>query len=327
VLLFANPFSGSGPNRTWVEAFANQLTQAGLIAAVHWEPGRRREVLRAAADALGSNAPPPWILAAGGDGSVAAVLNDMAAADVLHWPFATLPVGNENLFAGHLGIDRRKIKGLLGALATARTRSLDLGVLEAGDDPQTARRFCLMASVGFDADVVHRLDRWRQSGPAVPDAPGESPTLRRVSLLSYLPRMAGALCRYAYPAVTLTPRDGTHAGQPIVGRHLFVFNLPEYGKDLGLCRRARGDDGRLDFVVFTRPGRARLLNYLRAAAMAGRHLHRADVIHGRATAFTLTTDADTPVPLQADGDPAGHVTAGSATAIRIEPSALNVVRV
>ncbi|MEM1099486.1 MAG: diacylglycerol kinase family protein [Planctomycetota bacterium] len=321
VLLFANPYSGSGPNDRWVEMFAQQVSDAGLKARIVWDARSRVSVLRESADAANDGvSTPPWILAAGGDGSVAAVLNDMAAAGVADWPFATLPVGNENLFARHFGIDRRRPQDLIAALARGWTRPIDLGRIERNDEDSdpSARLFTLMASTGFDADVVHRVDRWRSET-------ADSGQIRRVSLSSYVPRMAGSLREYAFPRVTLTPADGIHAGQSLTGCHIFVFNLPEYGKDLGICRHARADDGLLDFVVFTKPGRVRLLNYLRAAAMGGRHLRRADVIHGQATSFAFTTDASQPVPLQADGDPAGHVTPDAPVTIAAAPDAARVV--
>ncbi|MEM7576609.1 MAG: diacylglycerol kinase family protein [Planctomycetota bacterium] len=322
VILFANPYSGSGPNDRWVETFAQSVADAGLTSRIVWDASARREVLRQAAQAQAAsnaqNAAAPWIVAAGGDGSVAAVLNDMADAGVAHWPFATLPVGNENLFARHFGIDRKQPERLIEALQRGWTRPIDLGQICCGENTSGPVRFTLMASAGFDADVVHRVDRWRADAK-------ESGQLRRVSLKSYIPRMLGSLRQYAYPRVTLTPTDGTHAGRPVTGRHVFLFNLPEYGKDLGLCRHARADDGQLDFVVFTQPGRARLLNYLRAAAMNARHLHRADVIHGQASRFTLSTDDDAPVPLQADGDPAGHVTQAAPVTITAEPAAAHVI--
>ncbi|MEM8781329.1 MAG: diacylglycerol kinase family protein [Planctomycetota bacterium] len=322
ITLFANPYSGSGPNRQWVQQFADRLGEAGLPPQIVWDASNRRDTLRRCAETLRSDASPPWVIAAGGDGSVAAVLNDMAAVGVAPWPFATLPVGNENLFARHFGIDRKKPDRLIDALLRGWTRPVDLGRLTVDGDDASPLRFTLMASVGFDADVVHRVDRWRTNTPA-------EGQIRRVSLKNYLPRMAGALREYAYPPVTLTPTDGDHAGQPLSGRHAFVFNLPEYGKDLGLCRHARADDGMLDFVVFTRPGRVRLLNYLAAAAMNGRHLRRPDVIHGRASRLTLAADSEdhgSPVPLQADGDPAGHVRSGAPVTITAEPAALRVVQ-
>ncbi len=323
VLLFANPFSGSGPNRQWVESFAAELQHAGLVPTVVWDATQRRATLaRLAAEfdaKPDARKEPPWVVAAGGDGSVAAVLNDMAAVGVTHWPFATLPVGNENLFARHFGIDRRKPHRLIDALVRGWTRPVDLGRIDRAEASPV--RFTLMCSAGYDADVVHRLAAWR-SRTAPNNPPGQ---LRRVSLKNYLPRMVGALRQYTCPSVTLTPADGTHAGQAIAGCHAFIFNLPEYGKDLGLCRHARADDGKLDFVLFTRPGRVRLLNYLRAAAMNARHLRRADVIHGQASAFTFSTSADLPIPLQADGDPAGHVTADHPVTITAEPAALRVV--
>ncbi len=314
VLILANPYSGTGPNRRWVEDFAGRLRDTGLAPHIVWEPAQRRDTLRRHRHLVNGSA--PIVIAAGGDGSIADVLNDMAAAQALHLPFTTLPVGNENLFARHFGIDRRRTDALANALAddvaVDHPRTLDLGRVTHADG--ASRLFSLMLGAGFDADVVHRVDRWRR------DVPGGTGTgeLRRVNWSSYGPRMAGALRQYGYPPITLTADDRA----PITGAHVFVFNLPEYGKDLGICRDAKADDGVLNYVVFEKPGRLRLLNYLRAAAM-GRHTRRADVKHG--TARTLTLAADQPVPLQTDGDPAGTLQPGAATTVTVQAACLHVV--
>lgn len=329
VLILANPFSGTGPNRLWVEGFAAQLRAMGQHVQTVWDSAQRSAALGAARDAGQS----PTVVAAGGDGSISAVINDMAAQGVLGFPFATLPVGNENLFARHFKTRRDDGGALAAAVARGQTRPMDLGWVgpvgqTAGDvgvgvggavpgaEVQTLGEsggllFTLMLGAGIDAEVIHRVDRWRH-------ATADGGALRRVNWWRYAPRIGGALRSYRYPLVKLTP-DG---GEPVIGAHAFVFNLPEYGKDLGLCRAARGDDGVLDWVVLRKPGRLALASYLRAVA-TGRHLDRADVRHGRASSlmFEPHTRAAPPAPLQADGDPAGT----TPVQVKVLPAALRVV--
>src|SRR5690606_29196698 len=97
------------------------------------------------------------------DGSVADVINDMHAAGRLDVALATVPAGTENLFAKELGfgIDHEK---LAKAIASRDTLSVDLAQATFGDG--TARLFTLMASAGFDGNVVHRMNAWRTHAAA-----------------------------------------------------------------------------------------------------------------------------------------------------------------
>ncbi|MBI3463719.1 MAG: hypothetical protein HY000_11785 [Planctomycetes bacterium] len=231
------------------------------------------------------------MVAAGGDGTVADVINEMPASV----PLATLPVGNENLFAQEFGFSSGG-EWLARVIADGRTRRIDLG--RAG-----GRLFSLMLSVGFDAEVVHRVARWRSSGDA----------LKRVNRLSYAKPILGAIRSYSYHAVDLVA-DAIR----VRGTHALVFNLPRYGFHLPFAPDATADDGLLDWVVFERPGLAALASYM-IALMLGRHRTRRDVYHGRARRIRIEGPA--PVPVQMDGDP------GGSTPVQIEvmPQALTVL--
>lgn len=322
VAILANPFSGSGPNRRHVDRFAASLRKLDLNPRVIWTPGERRALL---ADASLTSTV-RCVIAAGGDGSIADVVNEMHAHGLLpRVPFATLPIGTENLFAKELGFTLDPHR-LAEAVLRAHTRPIDLGA--AGD-----RLFTLMASAGFDADVVHRMAAWRSglpiTPPAVPASAGTpstndpakavaavaAPTLKRVNRLSYLPRILRCVHQYAYPNITIEVD-----GQRHTGAHVFVFNLPQYGGNLGIGRHACCTDAKLDWVVFQRGGIRSLADYA-FAVLRAKHLLRTDVPHGSATKLRIT--ADCPVALQADGDPAGFTPID----VEVRPNALRVVSV
>ena len=225
------------------------------------------------------------------------------AADV---PVATLPMGNENLFAAYFDFGRHGEK-LADAIARGQTQRIDLGAIERPGQP--ARRFTLMAGIGFDADVVRRVDRWRNA------TPNDNGGLKRVNRMSYVPRILGALREYRYPAITLEAD-----GQSVTGSHVFLFNLPCYGMDLGLAPDARGDSGKLHWVVFERPGMLRLARY-GLLALFKRHYGSAGVHHGSAERVTLT--AESAAPVQADGDPQGE----TPLSVAVRPKALRVIKV
>ena len=108
------------------------------------------------------------VVAAGGDGTVSAVINELSADVAL----AVLPLGNENLFAKAFGFEDDP-GALARAIARGARQPIDLG---RAHTTAGSRLFTLMLSAGFDADVVHRFTRWRTAGGAA--APGRAGGLR-----------------------------------------------------------------------------------------------------------------------------------------------------
>ena len=287
VLIAANPYSGTGPTRARVDALVVALERHGLEPRVVWDAAERSALLR-------QPEIDRWcacVIVAGGDGTVADVINEQPR----QVPLAALPVGNENLFAREFGFcgDPQR---LARAIASGRTRQIDLGC--AG-----GRLFSLMASVGADADVVHRLSRWRVMEGC----------LKRVSRLSYVKPILATLRSYPYSRIELEAD-----GRQVVGTHCLVFNLAQYGFQLKFAPCAAGDDGLLDWVVFEGPGLCRAATYL-WAVLTSKHLERPDVRYGRARSLRVTSSF--PVPVQADGDPVGF----TPVEIEVVPQALRVL--
>lgn len=291
MLICANPYSGSGPNRRYVEGLAGALTKKGFAPRLVWDVAERRAALADAALLETYRC----VVVAGGDGSIQAVVNELGAAGRLDVSslstsiaFATLPMGNENLFAGHFGFTR-DVDRLASAIEAGRTKKIDLGRVTHGDGG-AGTLFTLMAGIGFDAEVVHRMDRWRVSGGG----------LRRVRWVSYLPRVVSSLGGYGYPMLKIDAD-----GRELAGAHLFVFNLPRYGGGLGIAPPGcSAEDGLLDWVLFEKPGRLSLLSAA-WAVLRGGHLDRPGVSHGLASRIGVRAEGSAPV--QVDGDPAGRV--------------------
>lgn len=276
VPIVANPYSGNGPNRKHVDRLAASLKEAGLEPAVVWEPDKRRALLMD--PALSQKV--RCVVCAGGDGSLGDMVNELNEGGHLDTlPISTLPIGNENLFARQFGYEL-DVASITEAIVAMQTATIDLG--RAG-----GRLFTLMASAGFDAEVVHRMARWRSGA-------GE---LRRVTSMAYAPKILRTIATYDYTTLRVETDD-----QVVEGSHLFVFNLPQYGGGLGLAKHARGDDAMLDWIVFEKPGILSLTDYAWTVLRA-KHLGRPDVPHGRTSKLRVTSE--TPVPMQADGDPAG----------------------
>lgn len=291
VLVAANPYSGAGPNRRRVDALLAALRDAGAAPHVVWDASDRAAALADAAAMDGCRA----VVAAGGDGTVAQVINELPRGV----PLAVLPLGTENLLARALGFTAEP-HALTRSLVAGRTRTIDLGRATA---PGRSRLFALMLGAGFDAAVVHRVAAWRARGGA----------LRRVRRTSYLMPIAACAVAYSYSPVRVVTDAGTAEGA-----HCIIANVPAYALGLTLTPAATADDGRLDWLVLERPGLARLLAYC-WTAYRGRHLRRDDVRAGQAMRLRLS--ATTPTPVQLDGDPWGTTPVD----VNVVPRALTLV--
>lgn len=299
VAIVANPYSGHGANRRIVARLQAALDERGLASRALWDPLERDAVL-SDTDRLGDCR---CVIVAGGDGTVADVLNQ--TTDV---PVAMVPIGNENLFARQFGYDTPE--QVAAAVAGGKTRRIDLG-------RANGRRFGMMVSVGLDADVVDRVSRWRSASNGgtrgTSEGEGEGEGLRRVTRLSYVKPMLGALAGYDYPQLTLDTGD-----RQVRGAHAIVFNIPQYAMGLPFVPEARDDDGLLHWVVFEKPGALALGGYLAWVAL-GRHLRCGSVRHGKARSLRITA-ADR-AAVQIDGDAAGTTPVD----VSIEPRAVDVI--
>lgn len=299
VPILANPYSGKGVNRRRVAKLADALGAAGLEVQTIWDADERARLLNDPERLDHCRA----LVSAGGDGSVADVVNDLSSGGPTdRVPIAMLPMGNENLFARQFGFNQGA-QALAEAIARGRTRHIDLGC--ARRDGGASRYFTLMVSAGFDAEVVHRVARWRNHGSG----------LHRVNRFSYVPRILSAAFSYDFPLITLEADGQRHTGS-----HVFVFNLPQYGMGLGIAPRADGEDGLLDWIVMEKPGKPALLGYA-VSVLRGRHEHRSGVHVGRAEQVKLTSPR--PAPAQADGDVLGH----TPVQVRVHRRAMRVIEV
>src|SRR4030095_15008095 len=170
------------------------------------------------------------VVAAGGDGTVSAVINELSADVAL----AVLPLGNENLFAKAFGFEDDP-GALAHAIARGARQPIDLG---RAHTTAGSRLFTLMLTAGFDAEVVHRFTRWRTAGGAP----------RRAGRAAYVRPFAEALWSYPHAGMTLTA-DGV----AVDGSHCVVANLPDYALDLRLAPAGQGGGGPLRRATRSRP--------------------------------------------------------------------------
>jgi diacylglycerol kinase (ATP) len=291
IIVAANPYRGAPRPRAHVEALVTALEATGATVQVVWDAAERAALL---ADP-GVMADVRCVVAAGGDGTVAAVINELPAAV----PLAVLPTGTENLFARALGFDVAPAR-LARAIGVGTRQRLDLGRAHTSTG---TRRFGLMLSAGFDAEVIHRIARLRT---------GDS-TAKRVTRAHYVRPVGSAFWTYPHPPVSITA-DGTTT----TACYCLIGNLPDYALALSVTPEARADDGMLDWIAFERGGRLALARYA-WSVVSRTHVRLSHVRRGRARRLTVTSEA--PVPVQLDGEPAGF----TPVEVEVLPAALMVV--
>lgn len=106
------------------------------------------------------------VISLGGDGTVNEVVNGLLSArDESERPaYAALPGGSANVFIRALGLPSDPVEAtgaVLEALRTGSRRSVGLGQIDA---PDRGRYFTFCAGFGWDADVVHEVERQRRRG-------------------------------------------------------------------------------------------------------------------------------------------------------------------
>src|SRR4051794_7664381 len=318
-----------------VGALASEL-KVDVVETSHRGHGRDLGA-QAAADGI------DVVVAVGGDGTVNELANGLLAkGPAPHLPtLAVVPGGSTNVFSRALGRSRDPVDAtaeILDSLRAGRTRLVSLGTVSArgtstaplsGADPATAalvagadaaahdddwtepRWFVFAAGLGFDAEVIERVEAKRAAG-------------HRSSGALYVKEATSAFLfgrERRRPAMTLQV-----PGEPAVeGLFLcLVSNVSPWtylgARPINPSPEASFDAG-LDVFALGRRGPLRMLNTLRQAVAAqprprGRGLHR---WHDLAE---LTLTASRPQGWQVDGD---HL--GPATGLRIRDvgAALRVV--
>lgn len=235
------------------------------------------------------------VVALGGDGTVNEVVNGLLTDGPRPGlpALAVVPGGSTNVFARTLGIPNNPVEAIgeiLDALRTGRRRQIGLG--RAND-----RWFTFTAGFGFDAEVVHRIERYRRRGE-----PATHARYVRVAVTHFFLRTDRRR-----PAITVHLPDGEQRENVFF---VIVSNTSPWtylgSRPVRPTPDASFDTG-LDIFAPRRMGTARMLRHVGQVLRDkprphGPHLLR---MHDLGE-FTLT--ADRPVALQVDGDYLGENT-------------------
>ena len=233
------------------------------------------------------------IVAAGGDGTVRAVCEEVARTGVA---VGILPHGTGNLLARNLGIPLN-IRDALDVVFGGQDKAIDLATFRADavlDDPAgepaddephtTDTTFLVMAGLGMDAEIMTGVDDQLKE---------------KVGWFAYFVSGIKA-ARYPAMKVEISVDDGEF--RKFKARTVVVGNVGFLQGGIPLLPDARIDDGLLDVVVLA-PKRfiGWLAIIVRVLGRQKRTNERLDRLSGQ----KVVIRAEKPMPMQLDGDPVG----------------------
>lgn len=284
--VIANPAAGQRQGRRLSRALT-ALHRAGCRVEVQetLRPGDATRFARA----LAESGKVDVVVAAGGDGTINEVANALAGSPVA---LGVLPLGTANVLAREVGLPLDPV-GAARVIAEGRRRAICLGelTLSAETPMQGPRRFVLMASAGFDAQVVAGV---------------EGAVKRRWGALAYVREAWRRARRAAAGADTCYVVVTTPQGRYVVDRAatVVVCNGRRYGGPFVAAPKAALDQPEFQVLLLARSGLWNTLRY-GLALILGR-LHRlSDVTVLAATRVSIAQDGA--YPLQADGDILAHM--------------------
>lgn len=234
------------------------------------------------------------VVAAGGDGTIAEVINGLAAGGFA-LPLAVLPLGTANVLAAEINLPGDP-DGLARLIAAGVARPVSLGRVR--DQEGRTTNFASMASVGFDAAVVADVDRRLK---------------RLLGKGAY-----GVACLRQLAAYRWSRYQVTIDGTPYEAASVIVANGRHYAGRYVCAPEARLDRPDLHVCLFDSGGALATLRYMRAL-QAGRLAERPDyrIVAGRHVVIAAPAGA----PVQADGD----IIARLPVEIDVLPKALRLV--
>jgi YegS/Rv2252/BmrU family lipid kinase len=248
-------------------------------------PGQARNLARRAADE-GADVVCAW----GGDGTVNEVAGGLVGTSAV---LGVVPAGSGNGLARDLGIPMNKDSALAVA-ARGATRMVDCGELNG-------RLFFNVAGFGFDAYVAHAF------------AQG---SLGVRGLASYIAiGLHGAWQYEARPCAIAADGEPVWSAPAML---VAMANMRQWGSDALVAPMAKPDDGELDLIVV--PAHRKL--YLTGQLWRLWHGSIGDVPGVMMRTFRrLELTAETALPVQVDGEPAGHA---ERVTVTVRPRALRV---
>lgn len=293
VWVIANPIAGGGRGARHASIVTKALHDAGIHCRLE-HPASAAATTEATKAAVTDGA--PAVLAAGGDGTVHAVLQSLVGTDTA---LGIIAGGSGDDVAASLGFPTKEPAQMaptfIRALSTRATRQVDVGHVTAANG--TERYFVGVMSTGFDSAVNERAN-----------------TMTRLGGQRYNVAIMRELASFRP-----VPYKVTIDGRTIHGEGMLVSlgNGPRYGGGMLVCPSAVMDDGQLDITWL---GAVSTLTFLRALPLVfkGTHVRKTYVSTYRGREFAIVAPGQI---AYADGERIGPLP----IAVRTLPGALRVL--
>jgi len=280
VVIAVNPNAGATATAKAADQLAEELVGRGFQVGIESDIDKLIETVK-------SRPGLRCVVAAGGDGTVGMLANRLPK----HTPLSILPQGTENLLAKHLNVPFAPA-GVAEMIDRGVFAQLDAGLANG-------QLFLVMASCGFDAEVVRQVHKARKGN---------------ISHWAYAKPIIDSIRKYKYPTLSIFCDDQK---KPIRAKWSFVFNAPRYAMGLPIADQADAMDGQLDLCAFRGGNLVNGLMYLTGVVFR-RHRRWKDT--KVAVAKKIRIEAEDEVPYQIDGDPGGYLP----LEIEIVPQRLNI---
>jgi len=255
-------------------------------------PGQAQAALEAGVD---------LIVAAGGDGTVRAVCEEVARTGVA---VGILPHGTGNLLARNLGLPLN-IRDALDVAFGGQDKAIDLATFRANtvlDDPAgetipaedtageeagTDTCFLVMAGLGMDAEIMTGVDDQLKE---------------KVGWFAYF---VSGIKAARFPAMKVEISVDDAEFRKFKARTVVVGNVGFLQGGIPLLPDAQVDDGRLDVVVIAPK---RFIGWLAIIVRVMGRQRRTNERLDRLAGQKVVIRAEKPMPMQLDGDPVGSGT-------------------
>jgi diacylglycerol kinase family enzyme len=280
IALIVNPFA-SGVDDERLAAVERELRAAGEVTTMLTErPLHATELVEASCSDYDA------IVAFSGDGGFNEVLNG-ADGDI---PLGFVPGGGTSVLPRALGLPRDPVeaaRAVAGAFVAGRMRRISLGRVNG-------RRFGFSAGIGFDAELVRRVD-----------ALGRAADGRRASDLKFIFEVVRLIAerRGRFPPAVQIEGRGRAAFAVVANcdPYSFAARLP-----LHIAPHARFELG-LDLIAPVEARPTTIPRLLRYMITGNGQESDAEIIYAH-DVDRIEVRCDAPMPLQADGEDLGDVT-------------------
>ncbi|MDR1923165.1 MAG: hypothetical protein LBQ66_02230 [Planctomycetaceae bacterium] len=294
IIISVNPKAGRSSSRLRAEELFERLQGKGYEAELLTDIDEVADK----ANRYFSDGELKVLIGVGGDGTAATLVNRTTQG----LPITLLSAGTANLISKHFRLGNTPAK-LVDIVENGHLVTLDAGKAVSFVEGKSVERiFLVMVSCGLDADIVNGVHSRREERYRSGHKKGA-----HISYLSYIKPILHSLSTYKYPDMKVEQLiDGNYITVDERTKWGFFFNLNRYGWGLPLAPFAKGNDGKIDHVLF-RGGSCicGVFYTVLAQLYVHRFLPNSIAKLGQAEKYRITSASNNTIPFQSDGDPGG----------------------